>query len=654
MTVDLTPELESEIAMCCFQEAHEAFLVVNPENFGIAHTNHAAQRLIGLSKEQLIGQTLNWFLEPMATDDLTLLAEACRQTSVDYGEGEFRLRRADGQPRAVRLSVHRIHPDPRALAVVVLRDVTRQRVAEDRLQRTDAHHRRIVETAQEGIWELDAEGRTRFVNPPMARMLGQSVESMEGQGIEAFLIEPRWADLVSDLNRLPQPRRVLREIQLRSSRGGMVWAIASLTDLPELGDLKINGGVLVMVMDITDRKRAEHEGRRIDQKLQQMQRLESLGVLAGGIAHDFNNLLTVIKGYNDLARHHAELQAGAGMDQFLDLLKHVDQSTQRAADLCHQLLAYSGRGQFVVRPLDLSAVVRDNSDLLNLWVSKKARLVQDLASNLPTVDADMTQLQQVIVNLVTNASEAIGDRDGQITIRTGVRDVGPEGLLTHFPEIPLQRGCYVWLEVRDDGCGMDRATLDRIFDPFFSTKATSGRGLGLSALQGIVRSHTGGLDVETELGRGTCFRVYFPTNNHELDDGKLLSNPDGPVIGSHGTILVADDEPEIRSLSARMLELLEFQVLQAVDGQQALEIWAKNRHEIRLAMIDLTMPRMDGIETFQQLQKQDPDLPIIIMSGFTQHELRDIPNENKSVIFLRKPFSFEQLVAHLHRLISVG
>lgn len=384
-----------------------------------------------------------------------------------------------------------------------------------------------------------------------------------------------------------------------------------------------------------------------------VQKLESIGVLAGGIAHDFNNLLHVVLGNADIAL--GNLTSGSPAREPLE---EVVRATLRAADLTRQLLAYSGKGAFVVRNLDLSTEVREMATLLRTSISKQATLDWELASDLPPVKADPTQIRQIVMNLITNASDALGEHGGTITLRTGVtrlEDLDRE----HFGapsrgEDPQEQsnGPLVYLEIGDNGHGMSPDTLSRIFDPFFSTKF-SGRGLGLAAVMGIVRSHRGLIRIRTEPGRGTAFRVLFPAVGGVAHKTQKTSSERSEWRGT-GTILVVEDEEGVREVAERMLQDIGFQTIGAEDGRHALDVMEDVGDRVTAVLLDLSMPRLGGAETFRRLRKMRPDLPILLMSGYTEQVVAPQFSSSDPGItaFLQKPFMAEDLIAVLRRLTA--
>ncbi|MFT3781872.1 MAG: MASE1 domain-containing protein [Nibricoccus sp.] len=401
-----------------------------------------------------------------------------------------------------------------------------------------------------------------------------------------------------------------------------------------------------VVRNIERQKQAEAARLENERHLQQVQKLESLGVLAGGIAHDFNNLLTPLLGYASLAR--LDLPDDSPVQQ---TLQKIEKSTERAAALCQQMLAYAGRNPLAFSEIDLSRLIDETSQLLRVTTGKKRTLQFELTRPLPPITADPTQLRQVLMNLALNASEAIGENPGTIAIRTRQEAVTFATLSARFHGRAPSPGQYVVLEVEDNGSGMTPEVYTRIFEPFFSTKF-AGHGLGLAAVLGIIKSHNGAIHVKTEQGKGTIFRVFFPAAAPTARDNTAAQNNTGPWRGS-GQVLVVDDEPEVRAVVARALEVTGFTAKQAVDGLDGLEYFQKNSHELRLVLLDLTMPRMDGEQAFIEMHRINPSVPVILMSGYSQKLSLDRFSHAKPAAFLSKPFDFRVLQSCLRQLPSL-
>jgi PAS domain S-box-containing protein len=403
-----------------------------------------------------------------------------------------------------------------------------------------------------------------------------------------------------------------------------------------------------LAIDVTALKRAEREKLAIERQLLEAKKLESLGVLAGGIAHDFNNLLTAVLGNASLIRqalrpdHTAQLQ-----------LQHIENAARRAADLCAQMLAYAGKGKFVTTPVDPSALVRDTTALLQVSVAKGTRLQLDLAEKLPPVLADATQLRQIIMNLVLNAADAIGERaDGLIRIGTMAGQLPAGYFQTAVQKPPLPAGHYVILEISDNGSGMTPETLARIFEPFFTTKF-SGRGLGLSAVLGIIRGHRGALFVESQPGAGTTFRVALPA--HEPEAAASQEPPAAATTAGaplRGRVLLVDDEHTVRQVAATVLTRHGVRVLQAADGNEALQLCRERTHAFDLILLDLTMPGLSGEETLRQLRVFDQRQKVVVMSGYSEVETMRRCASLGVAGFLAKPFEIDTLLSRVRQHLA--
>lgn len=394
--------------------------------------------------------------------------------------------------------------------------------------------------------------------------------------------------------------------------------------------------------EVEARRRAEEDRKALERKVQQAQKLESLGVLAGGVAHDFNNLLMVILGNAELA-----LKECSPLSPARESIAGILAAGRRASDLCRQMLAYAGKSSFHLERVDLSELVEEMAHLLSSAVSKKAILNLHTEKRLPPILGDPGQLRQVVMNLIINASEAIGERSGVITVLTGATRCDEEYLRRTELADDLPPGYYMHLEVSDTGCGIDPETRARIFEPFFTTKFT-GRGLGLSAVLGIVRAHKGALKVYTEQGKGTTFKVLFPAMRDE--EGAERSDEGSPPAEwrGKGTILLVDDEESLRALGARMLEHLGFEVLTAADGREAVRIYREKGNAIDLVLMDLTMPHMDGSEALGEMRRLNPSVRIVMSSGYSREDLAARFSAKGIDGVLQKPYT----LAGLRELLS--
>jgi signal transduction histidine kinase/CheY-like chemotaxis protein len=385
-----------------------------------------------------------------------------------------------------------------------------------------------------------------------------------------------------------------------------------------------------------DARRADAERLELERRLLHAQKLESMGILAGGIAHDFNNLLQAMLGTLDVAL--PELAQGSAARDAVEQAVHA---ARRAADLTRQLLAYSGKGRFVVRPVDVTALVRENAHLLRASVPHTCAIDLRLADDVPAVVGDVAQLQQVVMNLITNAADAIGAAPGLITLTTALRPGGAGALAGSRIIDATPADAYVSLEVADTGCGMDADTLARIFDPFFSTKG-AGRGLGMSALLGIVRGHGGALFVDSAPGRGTTVRVLLPARRDAVATPEVAApRAHPPALPRGGAVLVVDDEQQVRRACEAMVRALGLSVFAAGGGEEALALLRAHRGEIRYAVVDLSMPGMNGLAALEALLEVDPALRVVLSSGFDEHALAE--RDPRIAGFIQKPYSVAEL-----------
>jgi len=496
--------------------------------------------------------------------------------------------------------------------------------------------RRILQNLPDGVAVANAEGQVVWANPALEALVGCGAGGVVGRTMVELVTVPGREVLRSQLGRGFSRAVEARDFDLLRADGSVCPALLKTSALES------EGGERALVLTVQDAT----EKIKIERKLLDAQKLESLGVLAGGIAHDFNNILAGVLGNANLAR--LELPTAAVAHPYLE---QIERAAVRAADLCKQLLAYSGRGRFIVERLDINAVIDDTLQLLQLSIGKGAVLKLHLHRPLPAISGDATQVQQLVMNLVINASEAIGARSGVISVSTGVVHADRDYLSrTHFsPDLP--EGDYVFLEVSDNGCGIGKEVIARIFDPFFTTKF-SGRGLGLSAVLGIVRGHNGGIKVYSEPESGSTFKALFPIV--EGLAGPLAGDAaaGAPLWRGEGHVLVVDDEESVRAMLVRALRLFGFTADQAEGGHAALERMRAAAEPYRCVLLDLTMPHMDGEETFRVLRQQYPDLPVLLMSGFNEKDAVSRFGGKGLAGFLQKPFEIENLRRRLMEILA--
>ena len=524
-------------------------------------------------------------------------------------------------------------------------DLERSRV-EQALRESDARLKLAMDTLDGGIWDWNVQTGQILFSPSWARMLGHKLGELEphvSTWEERLHPEERESVLQVVKDHLEGRTPTYQsEHRLRAKSGDWIWVVDSgqVISRDEQGaPLRMTG----VDINITARRQAEEASRELQAQMQYAQKLESLGVLAGGVAHDFNNLLTAILGFASLA-----LAKSKTAEAMRECVQQIENAGIQAAELTNQLLAYSGRGKFVTRPLDLSRLVKEMGRLLEAVISKKVALEYDLGDGLSSIDGDTSQIRQIVMNLITNASEAVGEGEGIIRAITGLMKADRRYLSNTYLDEGLPEGEYVYVEVSDTGCGMDRETLKKVFDPFFTTKFT-GRGLGLASVLGIVRGHHGAIMIDSEPGRGTTFRVLFPRVSDEVKPKVKIQHSSTRQKG--GTVLVVDDEDGVRSVSRMMLEQSGFNVLNARDGEEGLKVFREHQGEICAVLLDLAMPKMDGEEVFRRIREIKTETPVILSSGYNEQELEDRFADRGFAGFLQKPYRMQELTAKLNRVL---
>jgi PAS domain S-box-containing protein len=505
-----------------------------------------------------------------------------------------------------------------------------------KLSNSEEKYRYVVNNVNEIIFQTDSNGVLTFINSSWHDLSGYTIEESIGQPILKHVYPEDRKLILETFNKFRegalQEKSLEHRVVIRNDQIRWVYSFSSAIR-------DSNGyvtGVIGTVVDITERRKAEEERLLSERRMLESQRLESLGLLAGGIAHDFNNLLVSILGNSELALMEINKDA-----PLFDTIKQIEIASLRAADLTRQMLAYSGRGRFVMKTLDINEQAREIVQLLKSSISKRVSLEYKLTDSLPPIEADSGQIHQLIMNLVINAAEAIGDKDGKVIITSGIMYANCDYLSEANINPTATEGYFVYLEVEDNGTGMDADTVSRIFDPFFTTKFT-GRGLGLSAVQGIVRGHNGALKIHSIVGNGTTFRVLFPASYNIFQPVNII--PQNNSTGSKNIrVLIIDDDDLLRKSTKRLLTQMGIEVFLASDGIEGLNTFLENHQDIDCILLDLTMPRLSGEETFHRLKEIDPDVRVIMMSGYSELEVSERFTGEYRVEFLQKPYTFQEL-----------
>lgn len=526
------------------------------------------------------------------------------------------------------------------------RQLSRLAEAEEQVLGARAQAQALLDNIPHMAWMKNTEGVFMAVNEAFARACGYPKADVLGKtDKDIWPLEHAERYMQDDRRVMASGEKFFAEEPIVDG-GHVKWFETFKTPIRDARGVAI--GTVGLARDITERKQAEEQRHLLERRMQETQKLESLGVLAGGIAHDFNNLLVGVLANAELAL--AALENSPENANVSQLIVDIKNTALHAAELTNQMLAYSGRGHFDVRPVSLTEMVREMGHLLGAAISKKASVHYELTPELPAVQVDVVQMHQVIMNLLTNASDALEDRVGTIHVRTGTEQVGEtvEGL--YGPQ-QLRPGLYAFIEVVDDGCGMDEATRARVFEPFFTTKFT-GRGLGLSAVQGIVRGHQGGIVLRSALGEGTTIKVLVPCCDHPVQAAESTSHDAATVWTGSGLVLLVDDDARVRAVTELLLRSIGFEVLAIATGREAIRVFDSRASEIVVVVLDVTMPDLSGAQVLRELRRRRPDIPVLLCSGYSEEETRRHFSREDMVSFLQKPYPFEAFKARLQSLLE--
>jgi len=516
----------------------------------------------------------------------------------------------------------------------VEREVEKKTIA---LKKSETEFRNMIEDLQDIYCKMDVDGHLTYVSPSI-KMLGYTADDMLGKQLRSYCVEEKaYEDLIKALHEDGSVQNF--HLQLNHKDGGELWFLVHMT-------LRKDEHGNVMAMDGTLRDYTEVKAT--NEHMNHVDRLESLGVLAGGIAHDFNNLLSGILGSASLARMKVGDESPVASH-----LNTIEESSLSAAELCKQMLAYAGKGKYSIGEIDLGKMVSKFSNLLKSAVSSKVELRCECGESVAPMEGDEGQIQQVIMNLITNAAESYGDEAGVVSILTDVKYFDKATLSSSFEGEDLPEGEYIFIRVSDCGCGMDEDTIHKMFEPFYTTKFT-GRGLGMSAVRGILRSHSGGLRVHSQVGKGTTMTAFFPVAKGCQKSTLEVITASEPVSHSHlGTVLVVDDEEILQEVAVAMLEGLGYQVLVAENGKQGVDMFKQHMDEISVVLLDMTMPVMDGKQCFEQLKALKDDVKVVLSSGYGEDvALQGFPEGLAG--FLQKPYIVRSLKQVLEQVLAKG
>jgi two-component system, cell cycle sensor histidine kinase and response regulator CckA len=628
-----------------FQRTSDLITIVSPDGT-IIFASPAIEALTGFAPEDVVGKQAQHFAHPDDRDQLERALREALQAPGARGHVWYRSMRRDGTYLDVEAAGVNMVDDPIIGGLLVsTRDITKRKAAEKALRESEERYRSLFENANDIVYTHDLSGRFLTLNRVGEQLTGYSREDVSRMQI-SDVVAPghlsRALEMIAEKISGSDP--TVYELEIVSKEGRLIPVEVSTRLIFQGGEpIAVQG----IARDITERKEAEAAHKALESQVQHAQKLESLGVLAGGIAHDFNNLLTGVLGNASLAL--MDLPSDSPMRKTIE---HIESAAQRAAELCRQLLAYSGKGKYVVTRVDINELIEGMGELLKASVGATVEVAAELGNAVPPIEGDASQIRQIILNLVINASDALEGRTGRVALRTGVRICSREELAQFVLDDELPEGEYAYIEVEDEGCGMDAETRRRIFEPFFTTKFT-GRGLGMPAVLGIVRAHHGGIRLASEPGEGAIFTVFLPTA------ALPAAGPPAPDAGHHDvavegrqTVLVADDERMVRELACTLLKRVGYRVFAAADGQAAVDLYRNHAHEIDIVLLDMTMPRLTGQEAFEAMREIRGDVRVILSSGYSESEaVERFPNKGLAG-FIQKPYRPQELFQKVGEALS--
>ena len=610
----------------------------------VVFSNQLAQRYFLYSQDELKGKSVDQLIPtPFRSNHFQFLQHYFndpKPRAMGVGRKLSGLR-SNGDEFPIEIGLNPIRLENMQLVIASIIDISERKKLEQRYEVA-------IQRLPEGLLIVSQQGRIDMVNLAIEQMFGYTSQELIGQPVEVLVptrLQGKHFRHHAAFNANPSARRMGMGLDLNGKRkDGSEFPV-------EIGLNPVRSGegteIIVTVIDISSRRKLEHERYEFESKIQHTQKLESLGVLAGGIAHDFNNILTGVLGNAELALMNLPKNSVASR-----YIEHILEASHRAAELCNQMLAYSGKNKFIQKPFSLNEIIESTSELVQASVSKRAIMKFSLTEDLPSIVGDPTQIRQVIMNLVINASEAITQKNGLITIATGLMDYNPVSFFGFTPyDSDVPAGRYIYMTVSDNGQGIDPAVMQKIFEPFFTTKFT-GRGLGLAAVLGIMRGHGGTIRIYSELGKGTTFRILFPYEHTEAE-----LEQEGAVdlvfhFAKTGNVLIIDDEKGVHQVIGDTLKRGGFSILSAFDGREGLRIIETSNNDIVLVILDLTMPFMNGDEVYRKLREIDTKVPVIITSGYSEDEICSQFVGRGIDGFLHKPVSPSMLLTLVREVLE--
>ena len=623
------------------EHIREAFWLYDWEKRKVIYISPAYEVIWGRSIEDLYKRDDEWD-ESVHPDDLEYARDSFERI-IQTGGGEqreYRIVHPDGSVRWVSDRGFAIKNKAGQVVRIagIAEDITDRKQSEVALRESEERFRELAELMPETVFEVDLEGKLTFVNRNAFNNFGYTQQDLK-KGLKSFdMIIPKDRERAQDnvTKILTGEKSGINEYTALRKDGSIFPVMIHSAPIFKEGKPV---GLRGFMVDITDRKKAEEERRKLEVQFQQAQRFEALGTLAGGIAHDFNNLLMNIQGNTSLMLFEIE-----GTHPFFEPLKKIEKQVKSGAQLTRQMLGYARKGKFNVKSVDLNQIVDESADTFGR-TRKEITIYREFDNDLFPVEADQGQIEQVLLNLYVNAADAMPG-GGKLILKTK-NETHLNIKSNHYDPRP---GKYVQLTITDSGTGIDNQTLERIFDPFFTTKGMGrGTGLGLASVYGIIKSHDGYIDVTSEKGHGTTFTIFLPASEKDVEG---TADTAAKLIKGSGTLLVVDDEELVLKVGVNMLEKLGYTVLGAKNGTEAVDIFKANKDKIQMVILDIIMPDMGGGEVYDKIKAINPEVKVLLSSGYSVDGQAIELLERGCDGFMQKPFTMEELSGKITQIMK--
>lgn len=646
---DLKKEKESLLKLeqkyqSIFNDIEDAYYEVDIKG-SFTYFNDAACHILGYSREELLKMNNRNYTTPDSAKKMFLIFNEVYRSGVPAKVTDYEVIRKDGTKRIVELSISLMRDTDESIIGFrgIGRDITDQKTAEEALRESEAKYRDLVENANSIILRRDIEGRITFINEYAQSFFGYAEDEILGKNVVGTIVPEKdrhgsdLAQMVKDIGLHPE-KYVTNENENMRSNGDRVWVAWTNKAIYDKG-----GNIREMLCignDITERKKAEEEKKKLETELYQARKMEAIGTLVGGLAHDFNNLLMGLQGRISLML----LDLDSSHPHY-DNLKQQEAIIKNGADLARQMLGFAREGKYEVKPVNINEILHKTSEMFGR-TKKEVTINRKYDVDIWTVEVDQSQIEQVFLNIYINAWQAMPG-GGHLYIET--ENVNLEQ--TKMSSFTIPQGRYVKISITDTGVGMDEATKERIFEPFFTTREMGrGTGLGLASVYGIIKNHDGFIDVSSEKGHGTTFYLFLPAIEKKIRDD--TATPKTEIVRGTETILLVDDEHIILDVGEEVLKTMGYNVLLAGSGKEALDHMEKNKESIDMVILDMIMPEMSGGEVFDKIKKMKPDIKVLLSSGYSYHDrAREILDRGCNG-FIQKPYRIEDLSKKIREILN--